>query len=500
MKESLNIENDLELNRAFEIIVSMKKLNGAINDIAKAICNTELNYFELEKILKEHKIEAISNLKEDLLDLILLYINIILNDNILTQNELNNVKKLKILFKIDEKDFYKYRYNVIKEILHNQLSLIYRNDNRIDEIESLHKVGLQELFSLSYDQFLEFSNKEDIKAILKGAEINDLDTVISPIYDKKLQKKRIIQRIFNNIIVFLSNIFKKKQKLVVKENINIQGSTTTSTLNDSSPNEFYANDKKELVVELTEEEKESLIEWFVHKDDVNDYGVPNKDFDPSQKDELFEDAARVIVSHQHGSTSLIQRKLKLGYNRAGRILDQLEAKGIVGPFEGAKAREVKFKDEFTLEIALRNINLSGHSKIDSNLFYEQNKDIIEHRKKENNKLKKIQRENRIKSDFKQQMFENEQRKRLKREAYKELIEEGMIFNENLNNEGKREIIPQDVMDKVWNRDGGKCVKCGSQENLEFDHIIPFSKGGSSTYRNIQILCKKCNIEKSNKIG
>ncbi|MEI6823714.1 MAG: HNH endonuclease [Bacteroidota bacterium] len=56
------------------------------------------------------------------------------------------------------------------------------------------------------------------------------------------------------------------------------------------------------------------------------------------------------------------------------------------------------------------------------------------------------------------------------------------------------------MDKVWNRDGGKCVKCGSQENLEFDHIIPFSKGGSSTYRNIQILCKKCNIEKSNKIG
>lgn len=498
MKETLSIQNDLELNKAFEVIVSMKKFKAVINDIAKAMCSAEFNYLELEKILKEHKIEAISNLKEDLLDLILLYINITLNDNILTQNEINNVKKLKILFKIDENDFYKYRYNEIKEILHNQLYLIYRNDNRIDEIESLHKVGLQELFSLSYDQFLEFANKEDIIAIIKGADINDLDTVISPKYIKKLKKKRLIQRIINNIISFLSNIFKKKQKLVIQDNINKQENTITATINDQSPNKDYINDEKELVVELTEEEKESLIEWFVHKDD-EDY-ESNKYFDPSQKDELFEDAARVIVAHQHGSTSLLQRKLKLSYNRAGRIIDQLEAKGILGPFEGAKAREVKFKDEITLEIALRNINLSGHSKIDSNLFYEQNKNIIENRKVENDKLKKIQKENKIKSDFKQQMFENEQRKRLKREAYKELIEEGMIFNENLNNEGKREIIPQDVMDKVWNRDGGKCVKCGSQENLEFDHIIPFSKGGSSTYRNIQILCKKCNIEKSNKIG
>ncbi|MEI8270115.1 MAG: HNH endonuclease [bacterium] len=56
------------------------------------------------------------------------------------------------------------------------------------------------------------------------------------------------------------------------------------------------------------------------------------------------------------------------------------------------------------------------------------------------------------------------------------------------------------MDKVWNRDGGRCVNCGSQENLEFDHIIPFSKGGATTYRNMQLLCKKCNIDKSNKLG
>lgn len=73
------------------------------------------------------------------------------------------------------------------------------------------------------------------------------------------------------------------------------------------------------------------------------------DVDLSDRDALFEDAARLIVMHQQGSTSLIQRKLKLGYNRAGRLIDQLEAAGIVGPFEGSKAREVLIKDELSLE-------------------------------------------------------------------------------------------------------------------------------------------------------
>mgnify|MGYP000120482121 CR=1 FL=1 len=59
---------------------------------------------------------------------------------------------------------------------------------------------------------------------------------------------------------------------------------------------------------------------------------------------------------------------------------------------------------------------------------------------------------------------------------------------------------KEVKDKVWNRDGGKCVECGSNEKLEFDHIIPFSKGGSNTYRNIQLLCEECNRKKSNQIG
>jgi len=78
--------------------------------------------------------------------------------------------------------------------------------------------------------------------------------------------------------------------------------------------------------------------------------------DLSDRDVLFEEAARLMVLHQQGSTSLIQRKLKLGYNRAGRLIDQLEAAGIVGPFEGSKAREVLVSDEYSLEQLLNGID------------------------------------------------------------------------------------------------------------------------------------------------
>ena len=64
---------------------------------------------------------------------------------------------------------------------------------------------------------------------------------------------------------------------------------------------------------------------------------------------------------------------------------------------------------------------------------------------------------------------------------------------------KEIIIPDNVKNKVWRRDRGKCVKCGTNEKLEFDHIIPHSKGGSDTYRNLQLLCEICNRSKGAKI-
>ena len=102
----------------------------------------------------------------------------------------------------------------------------------------------------------------------------------------------------------------------------------------------------------------------------------------------------------------------------------------------------------------------------------------------------------------QELFEN------LRDAFFPLDEEKVINIESnadlkrsiKKTESKRHSIPQNVKDKVWNRDEGKCVECGSNENLEFDHMIPVSKGGANTYRNIQLLCETHNRKKSAKIG
>ena len=81
-----------------------------------------------------------------------------------------------------------------------------------------------------------------------------------------------------------------------------------------------------------------------------------KDFDVNNRDALFEDAARLLVQNQLGSTSLLQRRMKLGYNRAGRLMDQLEAAGVVGPNQGSKARDVLIKTEMDLNAWLQHLN------------------------------------------------------------------------------------------------------------------------------------------------
>jgi S-DNA-T family DNA segregation ATPase FtsK/SpoIIIE len=82
-------------------------------------------------------------------------------------------------------------------------------------------------------------------------------------------------------------------------------------------------------------------------------GGDDKEIDLNDIDPMFADAARIVITHQQGSASLLQRKLKLGYNRAGRIVDQLEGYGILGPFQGSKAREVLYSDLEALEEFLK---------------------------------------------------------------------------------------------------------------------------------------------------
>lgn len=247
-------KDDLELHRTFGTILSIGNFSDYINEIVEIIHIKEFDRPSLDRILKEHSIRQIEDIKEELLDLLLVYINLILNDNVITENEAGNVKILKRVFKIREGDFYNYRYDEVEEVLNRQFEHIY-SDNQIDTEEALLKVGLQELFDLSYDQFLDLVNEEVKAALYRGGNLNDLDTV-----------------------------FKLPEFAKVKADI------------------------------------------------------------------------------------------------AGRI------------------------------------------------------------------------------------------------------------------------ISKEVKDLVWNRDGGKCVQCSSNARLEFDHIIPFSKGGSNTYRNIQLLCEECNRKKTNKLG
>jgi len=105
------------------------------------------------------------------------------------------------------------------------------------------------------------------------------------------------------------------------------------------------------------EKQRGYPQAFLLPEYIDEKEMEGKEFDLDDKDPLFEDAARLIVQNQVGSTSLLQRRMKLGYNRAGRLMDQLESAGVVGPNQGSKARDVLIKTESELQHHLDNINL-----------------------------------------------------------------------------------------------------------------------------------------------
>lgn len=114
---------------------------------------------------------------------------------------------------------------------------------------------------------------------------------------------------------------------------------------------FVDTPEVERVVSYVSEQQGYPVPFFLPEVETDEtgFGNGNKGLSVSDLDDMLEDAARLVVQNQHGSTSMIQRRLKLGYNRAGRIMDQLESLGIVGPNEGSKPREVLFSDNAELD-------------------------------------------------------------------------------------------------------------------------------------------------------
>jgi hypothetical protein len=111
----------------------------------------------------------------------------------------------------------------------------------------------------------------------------------------------------------------------------------------------------------------------------------------------------------------------------------------------------------------------------------------------------LKEKNEEKENVKKKILEKERKKQIENEAIQELIDAGLIDNNYYSGSNIRESIPTEVKIAVWNRDKERCVSCSSNSNLEFDHIIPVSKGGANSVKNIQLLCRNCNRTKSNKI-
>jgi len=280
--------------------------------------------------------------------------------------------------------------------------------------------------------------------------------------------------------------------------------------------------KEEEEVEFTDNDKDVLLDLLakreisiLYEEEVKELPIDNKEIKKDKQDPLFYPIINFVIKSQQAYPSIIQKAYFIGVVRAVSILRYMEVLGIIGSLPARpdpaqvlldesifisgyfKEEDYTFKDllglddyrkrlgdSFITEFSINHAELIKIRKreiLEKNeiLFKDVEKDIIEEEKI------RIRRKH----------SERERKKNIQKQAIQELQEDGIIKVIH-----KREPIPQEVQDIVWNRDGGKCVQCGSQEKIEFDHIIPFSRGGSNTARNLQLLCEKCNRSKSNKIG
>ena len=176
MNEELS-STDMNLQTAFGRILSAENFGEVGNDIAEMIYEHGLKREIFEDLLKQHGVKTTEHIKHEILDLILAYINLVLDDNFLTTAEADNVSFLKRFFKVKEGDFYSDKYYEVEKLLDRQFGHMYQN-NKINTDEALQKVELQKLFDLGYDQFLKLVDKAVKSALNRGANIDELDTYL----------------------------------------------------------------------------------------------------------------------------------------------------------------------------------------------------------------------------------------------------------------------------------------------------------------------------------
>ncbi|WP_239774950.1 HNH endonuclease signature motif containing protein [Tenacibaculum finnmarkense] len=214
------------------------------------------------------------------------------------------------------------------------------------------------------------------------------------------------------------------------------------------------------LIEKDELEKESkrLDKERKHNEEINRFNVEVEQFKKKQKNIKRKNDIKLKIQQTEENEIKLRKERKLAKEKeeTERNLKQIE--------------EQKKEEQKRIEEIKR-------------------KKIIEERKK--------QEKERYKEYYKGQQREKEERKKWASEAIEEMIKSGEIDG-NVSSDRKR-TISSNVKEIVYVRDKGCCVTCGSKENIEYDHVIPFSKGGSNSVNNIQLLCLKCNRSKSNKI-
>lgn len=186
--------------------------------------------------------------------------------------------------------------------------------------------------------------------------------------------------------------------------------------------------------------------------------------------------------------------VKEDFAKAGALLEQENEKlrklGVIAREKRTAERLQEIQDRKEREEILKNL-----SKPRPEPTPEEIEEMLRIRKAEAERWEKRKKELE-REEMEKKILERHRKRELEKSVRQNLIDRGLLYGEQT----KRPHIPQEVVDAVYKRDGGRCVRCGSTENLQLDHIVPFSKGGATSLENLQLLCQKCNLEKSNKIG
>lgn len=287
----------------------------------------------------------------------------------------NNEPRIEYLDKLQSSDNNLQIHNYVLSDAINSLKMMGNSlDKSLPEIIGVLILGAK---MMKKDVFL---NANNIDAFLKESA----DTVIS--YLKMIENCGTPSLQSPNDFI-LANLLEKYDSNIKKKYINCMYEFSLALANTDG--------------ELNDREV-SWLEKFISKEVSSENDDEHKDLTDNLNwrtlvnvDPLFEESAKIIVEYQHGSTSVIQRKMSIGYNRAGRIMDQLEQAGIVGPATGSKPREVLITSESSLNellLRIRNNEIRENSDNFGNSFKQENTTIIETKAKEKKVNRKAQKE------------------------------------------------------------------------------------------------------------